>query len=431
MAFTPLKSTLKFLKTIGPAIQGNNYGAGIQIGGKTYNDINPPKVGVTSTQTTTGNTGIDWSGAKPVPSVISKGSSGGSSSSSSSGIPTPAATIGQSNMQNALDLPPPSNAPVNVVKPAVASVGIKSAINYFKNNQKENLGARIGGTTQALFGQKTGGLREKLTKDISGAEQRLTTNLTKVFPSSKVESNYTSTVNDFNSKSEKLNKDIQNYEAEVNKYPDGAPPDVYARLTAQQDALNSRIANQTAIGKDLETLGTKITKSNQLSKVSVGIVEGVIGTITFFPKLVLHPVKTVKETIGGLTQLPQSIYDQPARTIGGLVGSVGTGWLIGKVGGRVINGKPVDTVKLNSALEGAIPEPVKVIETTSEAKIKLYNLAPDIESQVLAEIKAGRTVRIQESKITHPEPAQQKIIDQGLGKTKIITYDVVNNIVKF
>jgi hypothetical protein len=364
-------------------------------------------------------------GTKPYIPPPPKPKIGGGGSSSLSTSPT----IDQSNIQNAMDVPSPQNSPTNVVKPAVATTGLRNAVNYFKQNiGRENVLELVKGTGQIAFAPKTGGLRDRLTNKVSTSEQNLTSSLTKGFPSSRAESNYTSTVNDFNLKSDNLNRDIQSYEAEVNKYPDGAPPDVYARLTAKQDELNSRIANQTAIAKDLEQVGVKLKSSNTLSKVGVGVVEGVIGTIAFFPKLVLHPVKIVKETVGGLTQLPQSIYDQPARTTGGLIGSIGTGWLIGKVSGRLINGKPVDTIKLNTALEGAKLTPVKLIETTSESKIKYYKLEPDVEAQALTEIKAGRSVKIQESKITNPDPIQQKIIDKGLGKTKIISLDVVNNI---
>jgi uncharacterized protein YeaO (DUF488 family) len=393
--------------------------------------IMTPTTGASGTSSSNGSSSSSSGssrGSDPLTSAYY--SNKGSSSSSSSGLPmstlltpTPGASV---QTQVAQDI-----GPISTISPAVSQTGIRQAVNYYQQQRQMDIPVfqAAKGAGQIAVGKITG-KQKKAYSGIEKAEEKATTFVSSVYPSGQAEKAYSEEVKSFNARTENLSKELEDYNKAVAQYPEGAPAGVYERLKAKEEELNLRVERQRETANVLEEKGKQLDVKGKYSfeKFSRGVVTGIVSAALFVPKVVVSPVKTVTETGKGLMELPEQVINQPAMTVGSILGSVATFYAGGKIGGRIIKGKPIDPIKLDTALKTAEVKPIKTIGVVKEAEIKAYKFSPELESELISRIKAGERISITKSKIESSVPEHQKIISKSIPRTDILSIESTNTI---
>lgn len=260
--------------------------------------------------TNTGTVAVNKTGSITVtPTKVTSHGGGGSSYT-----PT-TQTVQQQNIQSALDIPPQSNAPMNIVKPAVVTTGVRNAYNYFKQNLgRESALNLFRGTGQIAFGKKTGGLREQIA---NAREEKLKRDV------AKAEGTWGGSQAD-------INKAYKGYSGTSSNYSYTQTPDnVLIRnaalgdqpsLIALADRMNKNIEVQakvlaTNIGNDNQAILDSYTTTiqNKINSGEITYKQGVEYVNTKADILNKEGSKTVEDRLKPLTKDSQTLLDKTAR----------------------------------------------------------------------------------------------------------------------
>ena len=269
--------------------------------------------------------------------------------------------------------------------------------------------------------------KEPAEEFVEKVEEKITGAVAGVYPLTRAEKRQQEQVETFNEESRELDKDIQDYNK---KYGDKTlPRKEHDIATAEGEKLSARIERRKVVAENLERRGIELeekAKKTTPETLSRAAALGVVSAVTTIPKFVVSPVETTKEFVGGLQELPEQIAEAPGPTIAGVVGSLATFYVGGRIVGRVIKGKPVDPVKLNTAIKGAEVKIKSTKGVTTETQLKTYKIPGEQRAELVGEINLGRSVRVTEYDITHINPASRKIINQAFPNRKITSIEVVD-----
>lgn len=383
--------------------------------------------GATVVRTTTGGT-TTTSGGGGFPSVISTGGGsggGGSSTPTQSlyGVTSPTIT------EIAKDIPK-----TTIYSGIISTVPTGPAAGYssLKRTLADVGGKYEGKPLQKLYEAGRSFIiksKEPVEKVIQEGETAIVEKVQSVYPSVRESKYYETQVDKFNQASETLDKDIEKYNKRYSEKQ--LTQEEYNQGLIEKQNLEVRTERRNTVAENLKARGIEVEKN--LNKISVenvarGAAVGVVGAVTFFPKLIVSPVKTAKETVTSLAEIPQSLATSPGPTIGGIVGSLAAFYVGGKVYTRVVYGKQVDPVKLNSALETAEVKIKNAKGVTQESQLKVYKISEADKIQLGKDINLGHSVRVTEYEITHRSPKARKIIQQGLPNIKMTSIEVLDNV---
>lgn len=264
-------------------------------------------------------------------------------------------------------------------------------------------------------------------KIVEKAEEEITGAVAGVYPLTRSERKYQKRVETFNEKSEELDKDIQAYNE---KYGDKKLSQKdYDQAIVEEKKLSARVERREVVAEGLGKKGEELkaeSKKFTPEVISRAASLGVVGAATFIPKFATAPGKTIAETVVSLQELPEQLTEAPVPTIAGIVGSLAAFYVGGKIVGRVVKGKPVDPVKLNTAIKGAEVKIKSTKGVTTETQLKTYRLPAEQKAELAGEINLGRSVRVTEYDITHINPASRKIINRAFPNRKITSIEVVD-----
>lgn len=295
-----------------------------------------------------------------------------------------------------------------------SSITSQTISSFRKDFSWRNPFAAVGSAAKTFGGaakRKFQYLTEPAKESTEQAEILFSKKIKGTFPAGKKGLLIEEEIESYNRESEQLALDINRF----NQSPQKTQSE-YERLVSRQGELKSKAEEIKTKGEDL--------KVNVVENLERGVLEAGVGAFLLFPKLASSPVKTTKETAEGLINLPKSFKENPARTIGNIVGSYFAFRLVSAAStGKV---PKASEVKLRTAVERAEIKTKVTGGITTEIQINKLQVPENIKVELRNQLRAGKSIRSVSAEVEGVGEADAALIKKELPKQDIRFIEVTN-----